>query len=462
MAVTKIWAVKDSVGRVLDYAKNPEKTTFFDLKAALHYAGNKDKTVMESEKTMFVTGVNCAADTAVQEMIAVQKRFDKTTGNVAYHAYQSFKPGEVTPELCHRLGVELAQKMWGDKYQVLVATHFNTGTYHNHLVVNAVGLWDGKKFDCSKRTYYRLRQISDEICAEHGLPVIKNPSGKTPRKLYFAEKNSEPTRYNLMREAIDKALTMSTNDTMFCFAMKKLGYVVDLNPRHKYATIRSVNGGKATRLYRLGEEYDRDGILRRIRETQQNNRAEAYRLYNEFTGKKPMGTTIQPRQARVKGSLRTAKKITGLRAVYLRYCYRLGYLPKKNRHKPLSPEAREAWRRIDRTTAQITLIDHAHLHDMAAVKRFIQTTDAEITLLTDFRESLRGKLRACREPEEKAALTAKRDDCTKALAALRKDKKTAEGILSDQPNMRETIQIEERMRQQNTAPNQHRKREYTR
>ena len=180
MAVTKIWAVNDSIGRVLDYAKNPEKTTFFDLKAALHYAGNKDKTVMESEKAMFVTGVNCSADTAVQEMIAVQGRVDKTTGNVVYHAYQSFKPGEVTPELCHRLGVELAQKMWGDKYQVLVATHFNTGTYHNHLVVNAVGLWDGKQFDCSKRAYYRLRQISDEICDEHGLSVIKIPPARRP------------------------------------------------------------------------------------------------------------------------------------------------------------------------------------------------------------------------------------------------------------------------------------------
>lgn len=95
-----------------------------------------------------------------------------------------------------------------------------------------------------------------------------------------------------MREAIDKALTMSTNDAIFCFAMKKLGYVVDLNPRHKYATICSVNSKKPVRLWRLGEDYDREGIFRQIRETQQNNRAEAYRLYNEFTGKKSIRITI--------------------------------------------------------------------------------------------------------------------------------------------------------------------------
>lgn len=461
MAVTKIWAIKDSIGRVLDYAKNPEKTIFSDLKAALHYAGDVGKTVAGEEETMFVTGVNCSADTAIQEMAAVQERFDKVTGNVAYHAYQSFKPGEVTPELCHRLGVELARKMWGERYQVLVATHFNTGTYHNHLVVNAVGMWDGKKFDCSKRAYYQLRKISDELCVEHGLSVIQNPKGKTPRKLYFAEKNNEPTRYNLMREAIDKALEMSTNDKMFCAVMRKLGYVVDLNPHRKYATICSVNSKKPVRLWHLGEDYDRDKLFERMRENQRNRSVEAYRLYNEFTVKKPFGMTIQPKQARVKGRLKTVKKVTGLRAIYLRYCYLLGVFPQKAQRRPLSPEAREACRFLDKITAQATLISRNSLQDLPSVECFIQTTESEIKLLTDYRESLRRSIRSCHEPEEKQALITKRDDCTKALAELRRDKKTAEGILNDQPKIKENIQIEERMRQGN-APHQHRKRAYTR
>ncbi len=138
MAVTKIWPVKDSLARVVDYAQNPDKTIYSDLRKVLHYAANEEKTVEGEERAMFVTGVNCNRDTAFQEMQAVKERFGKTGGNVAYHAYQSFKPGEVTPELCHRLGVELAKRMWRDEYQVLVATHFNTGTYHNHFVVNSV------------------------------------------------------------------------------------------------------------------------------------------------------------------------------------------------------------------------------------------------------------------------------------------------------------------------------------
>ena len=133
VATTKIWAIKDSISRVISYAKNPEKTTFADLKQVLKYAENDEKTIDKNEKTMYVTGVNCKAETAYEEMRAVQNRFDKCTGNVAYHAYQSFKTGEVSPELAHKIGVKLAEKMWSE-YQVVVATHFNTGTYHNHFV----------------------------------------------------------------------------------------------------------------------------------------------------------------------------------------------------------------------------------------------------------------------------------------------------------------------------------------
>lgn len=119
MAVTKIWAVTDSVSRVLSYAANPDKTIYSDICKALHYASDERKTVIGEEKAMYVTGVNCTAETAFAEMNAVQERFDKTVGNVAYHAYQSFKTGEVTPQLAHKLGVELAKRMWGDQYQEL-------------------------------------------------------------------------------------------------------------------------------------------------------------------------------------------------------------------------------------------------------------------------------------------------------------------------------------------------------
>ena len=186
MAVTKIWAIHDSVSRVVDYCTNPSKTKLSDLEQVLLYAADKEKNLDEGEQQYAVTGIGCRAESAAREMAAVQRRFGKAGGNVAYHAYQSFKTGEVTAEECHRIGVETARRLWGNDRQVLVATHFNTGTYHNHFVVNPVNMWTGKKLEAKYEVYYKLRDMSDRICKEHGLSVVKNPQRhKTARSVYF-------------------------------------------------------------------------------------------------------------------------------------------------------------------------------------------------------------------------------------------------------------------------------------
>ena len=245
MAVTKIWAIHDSVSRVVDYCTNPSKTKLSDLEQVLLYAADKEKTPDEGEQQYAVTGIGCRAESAAREMAAVQRRFGKAGGNVAYHAYQSFKTGEVTAEECHRIGVETARRLWGNDRQVLVATHFNTGTYHNHFVVNPVNMWTGKKLEAKYEVYYKLRDMSDRICKEYGLSVVKNPQRhKTARSVYFAEKNGEPTRYNLMRRALDEALTISSSWTELSAVLRKKGYVFVCDPYRRYATIRSLSAKK--------------------------------------------------------------------------------------------------------------------------------------------------------------------------------------------------------------------------
>ena len=103
MAVTKIWAIKDSLQRVLDYAANPDKTEYDALAQTLHYAENDAKTKL-NESAQLVTGIHCRANHAWEDMRAVQERFGKIDGVVALHAYQSFREGEVTPEQCHKIG----------------------------------------------------------------------------------------------------------------------------------------------------------------------------------------------------------------------------------------------------------------------------------------------------------------------------------------------------------------------
>lgn len=419
----------------------------------------------ENEQTLLVSGVNCSSETAAVEMEAVQKRFNKTTGIVAYHGYQSFKTGEITPETAHEIGVKLAKKMWGSEVQVLVATHLNTGTYHNHFVVNAVGLWDGKKLRCNKGTYYRFRALSDELCREYGLTVIEDPEGYTARNLYFAEKRSEPTKYNLMREALNEALEFSTSPSVLRDALYRMGYVLEMDPRHQYATIRLRSGKKATRTFRLGEGYEKENLLRILRENEYTNAAKCYEKQREFFQPQQFIQPFQPKTYRLKGKL-PGTKITGLRALYFHYCYRLGYFPKEKQHKPLSPELREAWRRIDRITAQTALLGKESLNTEDDVKAFISKTDVEIETLIYARNKLRNKLRNCKEEPLISGYKAQRDQYTAALTQMRKDLKTAKSILADVPKMKADLHIENEMLQErqgrNKPKNRQRRKDYER
>ena len=121
--------------------ENVEKTTAVstgdsDLSDVIDYAIQQHKTsqsqARDGEEVVqrFVSGINCNPRTAKIEMQKIKKFYGKEDGVIAYHGYQSFAPGEATPEIAHEIGVKLAQRLWGDRYQVLVATHLDRA---NHL-----------------------------------------------------------------------------------------------------------------------------------------------------------------------------------------------------------------------------------------------------------------------------------------------------------------------------------------
>ena len=240
MAVTKIWTIKDSLQRVLDYAANPDKTEYDALAQTLHYAENDAKTKL-NESAQLVTGIHCRVDHAWEDMRAVQERFGKTDGVVALHAYQSFREGEVTPEQCHEIGVALARRVWGKRFQVLVATHMNTDNLHNHFVINSVSYVDGKKYEQRRSQYAEFRAASDKLCREYGLSVVEQPKAK------------EPARYARMREAIDQACEDASTAEDFHRALYRQGYIFGSDPNRRYATIRARDGGRAVRLLKWSD-----------------------------------------------------------------------------------------------------------------------------------------------------------------------------------------------------------------
>ena len=173
MAITKIYAIRANLQRTVSYASNEKKT---NLDNVIEYAVNKSKT----EQRLFQDCINCVSiETAYEEMQNTKKRWNKTDGVLGYHFIQSFKPGEVTPELAHRIGIEFSKECFGDRFQVVIGTHLDKSHLHNHIVVNSVSFMDGGKYHSSPRSYYeRIRAVSDRMCRANELSVIEQPQGK--------------------------------------------------------------------------------------------------------------------------------------------------------------------------------------------------------------------------------------------------------------------------------------------
>ena len=443
MATTSLWHIEGSLNDLIKYVENPEKTVEVkddpnDLSNLFRYVTREDKT----DEKQYVTAINCLKEIALQQMIITKKQFRKTDGYIAWHGYQSFQPGEVTPEQCHAIGVQFAKEMWGDRFQVIVTTHLDKEHLHNHFCINSVSFIDGKKYNYDKREIQRLRNTSDRICEEHNLSIIKSPSTKTPRAIYQAEKKGEPTRYNLMKEAIDFAIAHSVDIKTFHQVMREQGYEVNLNRNRSYWTIKPIGAKKATRMFRLGEEYAHNRIKERIKQQNIYSGYYQYKEYMDNTKRK----IIRPRPIIFRGSLKHTKKATGLKALYLYYCYRLGYLPKKKQLRPLSPEMREAWRRIDRYSQNIRLICKQDFKTTDDVQQFIVSNTEQIKMLEKERNRLRMRMYRTDNPAEKEEYKSKRDDITTVLTAMRKDNKVATHILEDSPKIKADLAAEERAR----------------
>lgn len=445
MAVTKIWNIKDSLSRVVNYAMNPEKTSEeilkHDLSRVVDYAIDQKKT----DKFYYVTGINCIPEIAAQQMEMTKKRYGKEGGNVAFHAYQSFKPGEVTPEKCHEIGVNLAKKLWGNCFEVIVATHLNTDCCHNHFVLNSVSFKDGKRYNDCKASYNEFRNASDEICRENNLSVIEMPSyAKTSRALYEAEKNGKPTYYNIIRDDIDWAISHSFSMKQFNYLMRTQGYILQLNPKRKYWTITFPGQSRPMRLYRLGENYNRIAIENRIRSHQEYEGQLERSRYPVF---------VKRRRIRMNHShYPPARKLTGFRALYLRYCYQLGLLPKHKQHKPLSPELRADLLYLDEISKHVRLISKYQISDIPQLNEFMQTTENKINTLCRERSKVYYAIRKAPDDNALNELKSKRDSLTSAITQLRQELKTAKDVAY------RSEKIHEKMERINTPPVKERKR----
>lgn len=210
MATTSLWHIEGRLKDLIDYVENPDKTVartqdLQDLYNVFSYVSRPEAT----ENGEYVSAINCLKEIALQQMILTKKQYGKHNGYIAWHGYQSFKPEEITPKEAHELGIQLAKELWGDRFQIIVTTHLDKDHIHNHFCFNSVSFIDGGKYNYSKVELRKLREVSDRICAEHGLSVIKNPHKAPSRPVWLDEKSGKLTRYNVYREDVKETANFS-------------------------------------------------------------------------------------------------------------------------------------------------------------------------------------------------------------------------------------------------------------
>lgn len=234
------------------------------MRGVLRYVQRRDKTLWGDRR--LVTGWNCVAQSAYDEMMTTKARHGKSDGRMFYQFVQSFHPEEdVTPEEVHAIGLELAQRLFPG-FEVVVATHSDTDHLHSHLIVNSVSLTTGRKLHQNAADLQRQRQISDEICAAHGLTVLEPP------KKYAQEKKMRPGEYRAavrgeswkfrLVNAIDLCMRKARTRAEFLREMGRRGYQVRWEVTRKYITYTTPKGKKC-RDDRLHENKYRKEVMER-------------------------------------------------------------------------------------------------------------------------------------------------------------------------------------------------------
>lgn len=423
MAVTKIKRIRGNPGNPLSYIGNPEKTRNLDfsdsdrqaLADVIAYAADESKT----EKQYFTTGINCDVENAREQFNITKQSFNKTGGIVCGHCMQSFEGYEVAPEEAHEIGVQLAKELWGDRFQIVVATHLNTNNVHNHIVFNSVSFVDGKRFHFCTEETMRIRAASDRICRERNLSVIEHPEGKRiPYSLYKMEKAGMPTRYNVARQALDEAISVSVNMEEFKSELKKRGYLYQFNPRRKYWTVTPPGWTKAIRTDRLGDQYTREMIQQRVFSNDIGVRMK--RLQKESRSSNHY--YLKRRIDKIKGR-------SGLEKLYLRYCYELGYLP-KYRQNPMRLHAvlKEELLKCDLYSEEAKLLARYSISTEEDLEKRMKTLTKQYSSISARRNELRQKLRRKMPEEEDAKCREQIRELTAELKEARKELKLCRDI----------------------------------
>ena len=457
MATTKIWKVQKRLDHVINYATNEEKTKniyskygmdeFDSIRQVMTYATNPDKT----EKQFYTTGINCKIEDAVKQMQFVKIFYGKENGILAFHAYQSFNEGEVTPEIAHEIGVKLANEMWGDRFQVVVSTHLNTQHIHNHFVINSVSFKDGKKYYSNLTNTALLRKTSDEICEEYGLSILKEKTCKSGINFenFYKKSMRDSDYYKSTKEDIDYAIEHSWTYKEFLKRLKEMGYEVYF--RANKISVRMYPHKRNIRIERaFGEDYSIENI--------QNKICSRYPSREEVIKPKTYDKRLF-----YKGSVKKLRKPKGIIALYYYYCYLLKVYPKKNLNYKLTPKMRAEVKKMHKYSEKIRFICKYKLETINDVENLKEQKKEELQKILNTRNRLYYKRHKLDNESEKDVVTKEIISVTSVLQKVRKEIKLCDEVCNNVPKMKDQIkEIDDKEKKKMKEKERERKRKMNR
>ena len=393
MAVTKILAKTTRLDHLIRYVINPKKT----------------------DEQVFVSSVGCVPETAARTWMDTKRRFGRVDGVQAYHLIQSFKPGEITPELAHEIGNRFAQK-YLDRFEVIVGTHVDKAHVHNHIIFNSVSDRDGHKYHSSPDSYFKeVRGLSDALCKEYGLSVIEEPGR---RALTYVEWRMGQLGITTQRQMVDRdvaeCLSLAMDVGGFYALMEDRGYTVQ--HRSRYPTFVPYGEEQGHRARVKGKAMTEDDLI----------------AYIDRAMMDPSFEVIVPKHQPVHFP---RGKVTGFRACVLAWAYILGLINdgiKPQYHVP--PKELKRFEQLKKAAAYLT---DNHIDTLEQLRERMADLDRQVDWQTRHRIILNGKKKRQRplyDALQTVAMFEGRDEAACPLSPEEQNKlQKAQQILSKTP-----------------------------
>lgn len=335
MAITKILYMKDC--GVNDPGKH--------LRQGINYILVPEKT---GEK-MYVSGVNCQAAHAYEQMKATKIQFGKRDKRQGYHIIISFEEGEVDVPTAFEIVGKFVDEYLKKEYEAVYAVHDNTDHIHGHIIFNSVSFLTGKKFRYEKGDWAKyIQPITNRLCEKYGLSTISVDGDRAdPSESYTEWRDYRDGKFvwaDMIKRDLDACVLQASDFEDFVSLLQSKGYEVKQN---KYFAVKPPGLSRFRRCYRLGKDYTEERLRERIV-------SEGLEYYRENRFEARILKVVIPYHLK-------RAKLSGMQRRYFAKLYRIGML--KQRPYSQAYKYRDEIRKMHKLHEQYMFLADKEIHD---------------------------------------------------------------------------------------------------